>query len=96
VHSLPWYTYQITLGIRDLIRAKASVDWPTSPGKVISSSVVQGRDEGNTYYRAEIVYEFKVNNTTYSSKRIDGGDGSIYGYSDDPHPAQQIVNRYPQ
>jgi hypothetical protein len=40
------------------------------------------------------VYEFKVNNTTYSGRLH--RDGSIYGYSDDPHPAQQIVNRYPQ
>ena len=34
----------VTLGIRDLIRAKATVAWPTSPGKVLSNSVVQGRE----------------------------------------------------
>jgi hypothetical protein len=51
-------------GIRDLIRAKASVDWPTSPGKVLSSSVEQHHwDDGDTYYHAEVVYEFNVNNT---------------------------------
>jgi hypothetical protein len=81
------------LSIRDLIRAKASVDWPTSPGKVLSSSVVQKREsEGDTYYCVEVVYEFNVNNTTYSGKRISYGDG----YHSDPSRAQEIVNRYPQ
>jgi hypothetical protein len=80
-------------GIRDLNQAKASVDWPTSPGKVLSSTVKQERDnDGDTYYHAEVVYEFKVNNTTYSSKRIAYGD---YGSSNPSH-AQKIVNRYPQ
>jgi hypothetical protein len=88
----------ITSGIRDLEQAKASVDWPTSPGKVLSSSVKQKSDDyGDLHYRAKVVYEFKVNNTTYSSKRIAYGDyGSIYGASSDPSHAQKIVNRYPQ
>lgn len=81
------------LGIRDLIRAKATVAWPTSPGKVLSSSVVEKRDsEGDLFYHAEVVYEFNVNNTTFSGKRISYGD---YGTSNPSH-AQEIVNRYPQ
>jgi hypothetical protein len=82
------------IGVRDLIRAKASVAWPTSPGKVLSSSVVQNRDsEGDLgAYHAEVVYEFNVNNTTFSGKRIAYGD---YG-SGNPSHAQEIVNRYPQ
>ena len=79
-------------GIRDLNQAKASVDWPTSPGKVLSSSVKHERDSDGDTYHAEVVYEFKVNNTTYSSKRIAYGD---YGSSNPSH-AQKIVNQYPQ
>jgi hypothetical protein len=80
------------IGIRDLIRAKASVAWPTSPGKVLSSSVVQERDsDGVTEYHAEVVYEFNVNNSTYSGKRISYG-----GYRTCEGDAQEIVNRYPQ
>jgi len=88
------------LGIRDLIRAKASVAWPTSPGKVLSSSVVQerGRDsEGGhlTYtYHAEVVYEFNVNNTTFSGNRVSYGDLTIT--RNNPSHAQEIVNCYPQ
>ena len=85
------------LGIRDLIRAKASVDWPTSPGKVLSSSVVQKRNsDGDLYYHAEVVYEFKVNNTTYSGKRIAYGINHKHYGSSNPSEAQEIVNRYPQ
>ena len=80
-------------GIRHLEQAKASVAWPTSPGKVLSSSVVEGLrdDDGVTYY-AKVVYEFNVNNTTYSGKRIAYGDGG----TSDPSHAQKIVNQYPQ
>jgi hypothetical protein len=79
-------------GIRDLIRAKASVDWPTSPGKVLSSSVKHERDSDGVTYYAKVVYEFNVNNTTYSGKRIAYGDGG----TSDPSHAQKIVNQYPQ
>ena len=79
-------------GFRDLEQAKASVDWPTSPGKVLSSSVVEGLrdDDGVTYY-ANVVYEFNVNNTTYSGKRIAYGYfGSIYGDSRTLHMPKKL------
>ena len=69
--------------------------WPTSPGKVISSSVVQERDEKlclKALYRAEVVYEFNVNNTTFSGKRISHEE---LKYTK-PSKAQEIVNLYPQ
>jgi hypothetical protein len=88
--------YFITLGIRYLDQAKASVDWPTSPGKVLSSSVVWGYS-----YHAEVVYEFNVNNSTFSGKRIAFGYYDLYPTSyaqlyGSSAVAQEIVNRYPQ
>ena len=72
------------LGIRDLNQAKASVAWPTRPGKVLSSSVVQKRDsEGDLTHHAEVVYVFNVNNTAYSGTRIAYGD---YGSSNTSLP----------
>jgi hypothetical protein len=92
--------YQLTLVIRDLIRAKASVAWPTSLGKVLSSSVVQERDKQTGcfriyHYLAEVVYEFNVNNTTFSGKRISykANPNEIHRK---PSLAQEIVNCYPQ
>ena len=80
------------IGVRDLIRAKASVAWPTSPGKVLSSVVQESDSEGDLSYHAEVVYEFNVNNTTFSGKRISYGDHG----TGNPSHAQEIVNRYPQ
>jgi hypothetical protein len=45
-------------------------------------------------YLAEVVYEFNVNNTTYSGKRI-GYVDHPNGYINPSRP-QEIVNRYPQ
>ena len=81
-----------TSDIIDLIRTKASVAWPTSPGRVLSSSVVQ---KGMASF-AEVVYEFNVNNTTYSGKRIASGDKLFPAACSSLIRAQEIVNRYPQ
>ena len=66
--------------------------WPTSPGRVVSSSVVHRGTDGDLTYYAEVVYEFNVNNTTFSGKRISYGDHG----TGNPSHAQEIVNRYPQ
>ena len=84
-----------TLVIIDLIRLKASVAWPTSPGRVLSSSVVQ-KGKLMPVYLAEVVYEFNVNNTTYSGKRIASGDKLFPAACSSLIRAQEIVNRYPQ
>ena len=63
--------------------------WPTSPGRVISSSVVHRGTDGDLTYYAEVVYEFNVNNTTFRGMRI------AIGHIDNIN-AQEIVNRYPQ
>ncbi len=80
-------------GIRSLIRAKASVDWPTTQGKVVASSVeYHDSDEGSGTYHAEVMYDFSVNNTTFSGNRIAYGD---YG-SGNPSHARRVVNSYPK
>lgn len=79
-------------GIRGLIRAKASVAWPTTQGKVVSSSVEYHKgDEGGGTYHAEVMYDFNINDTTFSGNRIAYGD---YGSSNPSH-AREVVNRYP-
>jgi hypothetical protein len=78
-------------GIRALVRAKASVAWPTTQGKVVSSSVEYHRsDKGGGTYHAEVMYDFSVNDTSFTGNRIAYGD---YGSSNPSH-ARQVVNRY--
>jgi hypothetical protein len=82
-------------GIRGIIRAKSTVAWPTTQGKV-QSSVIQPyyNDDCPYQYQAKITYDFSVNNTTFSGSRITFGSE---GYrSCNVSVAQQIVNRYPK
>jgi hypothetical protein len=79
-------------GIRGLIRAKASVDWPATQGKVIVSSVdYRSSDDGGAYH-ALIMYEYSVAGAVYNGNRVAYGD---YGSSSSSH-ARRIVNRYPK
>ena len=85
------------VGVRGLVKAKASVDWPSSQGKIVSSSLESHRSTGNnsrssTTYHADILYEFSVEGTTFNGTRVAYGD---YGTSN-PSRARRIVNRYPK
>ncbi len=84
-------------GIRGLVRAKASVDWPTTEGKVVASSVERrtSRTTGggtSTTYHAEILYEYSAEGTRFDGDRVAYGD---YGSSSRGH-ARDIVDRYPE
>lgn len=82
-------------GFSSLLKAKESVNWPTTQGIVISSTVYDSKSHeessDKSAYHAKVFYEFNVNDTQYSSSRISFGD---YG-SGDPSHANDIVGRYP-
>jgi len=83
-------------GIRGLVRAKASVEWPAAQGRIASSVVERHYSSSNgrssTTYHAAILYEFSVHGATFNGTRVAYGD---YGSSDPSH-AREIVNRYPE
>ena len=83
------------LGIRGLIRAKESSNWPSVKGKIITSSVKthhsSGKNGSSTTYHAHIIYKFKINGEVFNGERVAYGD---YGSSDSSH-AWGIVHRYP-
>jgi len=83
-------------GVRGLIRASASTDWPTAQGQIMASSVDRRRSSSSnggssTTYQAEILYQYSVADTAFNSNRVAYGD---YGSSSPSH-ARRIVNRYP-
>ncbi len=85
------------VGARGIIRARSSLSWPTTQGKIVESSVEHNRSSGSnggnsTTYEAEILYEFTVEGMTFSGSRIAYGD---YGSSNPSH-ARRVVNRYPK
>lgn len=79
-------------GMRSVLQAHASSGWPTTIGKVISSSLDSKRsDKGGTTYHAAVLYEFSVSGVVHSSDDVAYGQ---YG-SSDPSYAQGLVNNYP-
>jgi hypothetical protein len=83
-------------GIRGLILAKASVEWPTAQGSVVESWVDRqfSRDKNRStyHYYARLFYEFSVDGTTFTGDRVAYGDHG----SNDPSHARGVVSRYPQ
>jgi len=66
-------------GAREVLRAKASMDWPTTQGKIIESSVereTRRRKPGESgslnqrIFRAKILYEYQVDEATLTGTRI--------------------------
>ncbi len=57
-----------------LSKARASSDWPTTPGVVVNSEVrtthSSGRDGSSTTYHADVLYEYTVDGENYSADRV--------------------------
>ena len=78
-------------GVTNLRNASASKNWPTVPGKVVVSELNRSRsDKGSTTYSATVVYDYNVDGTTYSAKRVSFGQGS----SSNPAGARTVLNKY--
>ena len=78
-------------GVTNLRNASGSKSWPTVPGKVMISELDRHRsDKGSTTYSATVVYDYRVEGTTYSAKRVSFGSGS----SSNPAGARTVLNKY--
>ena len=60
----------------ELQNGKASANWPDVPGKVIESEVVRSRDsDGDTQYKASVIYEYLVEEESYENDKVSFGGG---------------------
>lgn len=84
--------------IRDIYRAKSSVNWPAIHGKILSSSVKThhtttgpNRRKSITFL-AQILYAFSVDGKSFT------GNWVSYGGNSSRHPSDvyRVVNRYPK
>ncbi|MDT8391849.1 MAG: DUF3592 domain-containing protein [Lentisphaeria bacterium] len=88
-----------TWGGMEILKAKASQNWPTVDGRVTHSEVDQHRETSTnnnssrreTKYTANIHYTYDYEGASYTGKRVCFG-GSRKGSSS---MANQIVNRFP-
>ena len=82
--------FAFVVGIQNILRAKASVNWPTVVGKILSSGIKRGSGK-RAVYHAEISYEFIAENVLHKGTRVSYGE---YGVTGTSH-AQGIADRYP-
>lgn len=96
-------------GIRTLYPSVASLRWPTTEGRIVSSSVVERyvsskrpggagprgtpRRTGGISYQPEVVYEFSVDGKSYSNSRV---DFMTWRSGRGRSYAHEIVDRYPE
>lgn len=67
--------YMIYRSIQDRKKAKASLTWPSTQGRVIESRVVENRStdsdgDTSTTYRPYIKYEYQVVGATFTSDKL--------------------------
>jgi hypothetical protein len=83
-------------GVWALRNARASTNWPTATGTVISSEIreiSQGDSRYGAYvtYRAKILYDYSVGGVTYSSTTV-----SFVEQESSLSDARGMVDRYPE
>ncbi len=77
----------IGYGQLKLQQSRASVDWPTTTGRIVRSRVESSTSDDGTTYSADIKYVYTVDGTEHSSDVV-----IIGGHEYDAH---DVVRRYP-
>ena len=80
----------LIVGLNNVLEAAQSESWPTAPGKVLRSEVVEvaGRDTRNN---PEVTFEYEVSQKRYEGATIRNSQPNYY-FRDN---AQSVVDRYP-
>lgn len=89
-------TIFVLSNIRDIYRAKGSVNWPAAHGEILSSSVkthhFKSSSSRHITFLAQVLYEFTLDGKYFTGKWVSyGGDSSRH-----PSEVYRIVNRYPK
>lgn len=84
----------IISGFKQLKLAVSSLTWPSTTGKVISSSTLTRKigTRHSTRHKADIIYSYQINDNKFIGEIINWG----YGYSKQIEKSEAIVNKYPE
>ncbi len=78
--AIPFFAGELVmifLGVRMVTLSKASLDWPTVNGTVLSSQVREDYDSDNGYtYYPQVEYRYSVDDQVYESDRVFFGSDS--------------------
>lgn len=83
--------WMVTVSVKDVFKAHAAKDWPTTIGVVVSSEVV--RPGNGKSYTLKILYQYSVGMTSYVGNRLTFGFVLAGGGS--KSEAQALANQYP-
>jgi hypothetical protein len=61
------------IGLRNRQRARTSAEWPSTQGNLLSFEITKSTVKHQTHYYPHLEYEYTVNGTRYTSKRISFG-----------------------
>jgi hypothetical protein len=61
------------IGLRNRARARASAEWRSAPGNLLSFKITKGTYKRQTHYYPNLEYEYTVGGTRYTSDRISFG-----------------------
>lgn len=91
----PWFfvlagAYILGGGIVKLVHASQSKSWPTVQGRILSSKIISVKHKNGTSDKADVLYQYQVNNKTFTSGQIRFGQ---YDY-DDSTGAKSDVEKY--
>lgn len=80
-------------GLYEITQATASQDWPTTEATVTHSVIDENydSDNGGYSYRANVSYQYAVNDIRYTSRRIKFGEVG----TGDPSNARYFTDRFP-
>jgi hypothetical protein len=88
----PFAAYFAARGRWDLARARASVTWPTVPGKVEWSRIEKTKAvRGPLFYRLAIAYCYEVDGRTYQGDTVQFGPPRIT----DRELIEKLADKYP-
>ena len=94
IFAVAGYFVAFHVGKPILDNAKASVDWPTTPGVIERSEVVTSKNNDNqTMYEPEVAYSYSVDGKDYEGNTVGFGakfSSSSRGFADD------VVGKYPK
>jgi hypothetical protein len=86
----------LTIGALQIYRGEQSKEWPTVPGVITVAELGKQSDRDSdgrtsTTYRADISYDYLVNDTAYVNGNVHFGSMQ----SSDPSTARAVLKRYP-
>jgi len=83
--------YAVILGLREMVRAAESSEWPEVVGQVEATGVLSELSKGTTTYAPEVRYRYRVGDAEYVGNRIAFGgtfSSSFWWW------AKSVVERY--